>query len=407
MELDMERLENIFSQQPDSDNWEQLIQCLDNWPDYPSLSAAVDYAQAQLTNWPDYLRTPPNRYWQAILDGAPLPGWWKLIRHIEWGGEDNIIDQFPIEGLENITSIKLETNICLSGEELNFLARVNKLGALRWYDLIESLEELPEDEPIDEILDAAEQQLSNLPDEKRTVTTEYWQEILEGITDIPRWWKLVRHIKLAEDDNFIDPFPRSILENLTSLDVGARRFIVPEELDVIAELTQLKSLNLSYQEFLGDLQPLTNLTKLVSLELIGCLNLIDLSGLSELVNLEKLDLSSCNQLSNLKPLTALKSLVWLKIEECEAVADLTPLSEITTLKFFNLSNCKSITDISPLAGLNQLKFLDLIGCDSLTDLTPLSNLTNLNELHLGGDSIDNLSTVATLIELESIYLDSL
>ncbi len=364
----------------------------------------MDYASSKLTNWPDYLRKPPSRQWQAILDGAPLPGWWKLIRQIELGRDDNILDPFPIEGLDNITSIKLKSDICLSGEELNFLGRVNKLGALGWYNLFESLVELSEDEPIEEILDAADRQLSNLPDEKRTIPAEYWQEIREGTTPIPHWWKLVRHIKLREDDNFIDPFPMSVLENITSLDVGYRRFLVPEEVDVIAQLTKLKSLNMSYQEFIVELQPLTNLTKLVSLKLIGCSNLSDLSGLSELTNLQKLDLSCCNQISDLDPLTALKSLAWLKIEECENLSDLTPLIQLTALKFIDLSDCKSITDISPLKKLNQLEFLDFTGCDALTDITPLGNLTNLKELHLGGDSITNLAPVATLTQLESLYI---
>jgi hypothetical protein len=187
----MERLQNILSRPPEETTWEELIECLDNWSDFASLSMAVDYAEQQLTTWSDYLRTPSRRQWKSIQDGAPLPRWWQLIRHIKLERDDNILDPFPFNGLENITSIRLEKNICLSVEELNLLARANKLSALRWYDLLESLEELTDSEPIDEILDVAEQQLSNLPDKKRTVPTDYWQEIREGATPIPRWWKLV------------------------------------------------------------------------------------------------------------------------------------------------------------------------------------------------------------------------
>jgi Leucine-rich repeat (LRR) protein len=399
----IERLQYILSQEPDSDIWEELIECLDNWQDYASLSAAVDYAEQQLADWPDYLRTPPTRQWEAIQDGAPLPRWWILVRHIKLGEDDNILDPFPVEGLENITSITLEKDICLSAEELNLLGTVSKLGALRWYNLIESLEELSEDEAIDEILDAAEQQLTNLPDEKRTVPTEYWQEIREGTTPLPRWWKLVRHIKLAEDNNFIDPFPMEYFNNLTSLDVGERRYLVPEELDVIAQFTQLQSLNLSYQEFLVYLQPLTKLTQLVSLTLIGC-SLTDLSGIGELSNLEDLDLSSCYELTNIEPLAALKSLSLLNLEECIELTDLTPLSQLTTLRYLKLSDCTSITDVSPLAGLNQLELLELIGCDALSDLMPLANLVGLTVLQLGGDSITNLPPLANLRQLESLYL---
>jgi hypothetical protein len=49
-----------------------------------------------------------------------------------------------------------------------------------WGDLIVSLEDCPADEPIDDILDSAEQQLSNLPDEERTVSEEYWARDSRG-----------------------------------------------------------------------------------------------------------------------------------------------------------------------------------------------------------------------------------
>jgi hypothetical protein len=366
----MERLQNILSQQPESDNWEELIECLDNWQDYVSLSAAVEYAEQQLSNWPDYLRTPPSHQWQAIQDGAPLPRWWKLVRHLQLGIEDNILDPFPVEGLETITSIELEEDSCLSAEELHLLARVNKLGSLRWFDLIESLEELPDDEPIDEILDAAEQQLSNLPDEKRTIPTQYWKEIREGTEPIPRWWKLVRHLKLGEDDGELSPIEAFI--NLTSLDISNSHLI---SIEPLAKLPNLTSLKLVDDLVPFDIEPLTNLTQLVSLRL-ALPELTDVNQLAELNNLEKLDLSDGFELTNIQSLASLKKLSWLSLEECRELTDLTPLSQLTALRYLNLSNCQSITNVSPLGELNQLQFLDLTGCDALTDFSPLAGLTN-------------------------------
>lgn len=372
MNQDLERLQNILSQQPELDSWEELIECLDKWPDRASLSAAVEYAQQQLTNWPDYLRTPPNRQWQAIQDGAWLPGWWRLVRHIKLGANDNILDPFPVAGLENITSIGLEEDICLSVEELNLLDRVNKLGALRWYDLIESLEELPENEPIDEILEAADRQLSNLPDEKRTVPTKYWKEIREGSEPISRWWKLVRHLKLGEDDGELSPLEAFI--NLTSLDISNSHLI---SIEPLVELTNLTSLKLVDDLVPFDIEPLTNLTQLVSLRL-ALPELTDVNQLAELKNLEKLDLSYGFELTSIQSLASLKKLSWLSLEECTELSDLTPLSELTALRYLDLSNCKSIADISPLGGLDGLQFLNVTGCDVLTDFSPLVGLTNCN-----------------------------
>jgi Leucine-rich repeat (LRR) protein len=365
----MERLQYILSQEPDSDTWEEVIECLDNWSDFDSLSAAVDYAEQQLTTWPDYLRTAPSRQWQAIQDGAPLPGWWKLIRHLKLGEDDNPLTTLPPEVLENLTSIELEDDFVLSLEEMRFLASLNKLGAVDWGDLIVSLGDCPASEPIDDILDSAQQQLSNLPDEERTVSEEYWEAIREGKISIPRWWKLVRHLELGEDDEEISPI--EAFTNLTSLDISQHIFSI----EPLAELTNLTSLVFVEDLVPFSIKPLSHLTRLVSLRLTVA-EMTNVDELALLMNLEKLDLSYGFELTNIQGLAVLTKLSWLSLEECRELKDLTPLSQLTSLKYLNLSNCTSITDVSALAQLNQLEFLDLTGCDELTDVSPLARLTN-------------------------------
>jgi len=366
----MERLRYILSQAQNSATWEELIEYLDNWSDFASLSAAVDYAQQQLTTWPDYLRIAPSRQWQAIQTGAPIPGWWKLIRHIEMGQDDNLLTLLSPEVLENITYIELQDDCVHTPEELRFLASLNKLGAVDWGDLIVSLGDCPADEPIDDILDSAQQQLSNLPDEERTVSEEYWAAIREGKISIPRWWKLVRHLELGEDDGEL--LPIEAFTNLTSLNLSNCHLV---DISPLAELSNLTSLQLVDDLVTFDIEPLTHLTKLISLRL-ALPELSDINELAELKNLEKLDLSYGFELTNIQSLAFLKKLSWLSLEECIELTDLTPLSELTALRYLDLSNCESITDLSPLAELNQLQFVDLTGCDALTDFSVLAGLTN-------------------------------
>lgn len=366
----MERLRYILSQAQNSATWEELIEYLDNWSDFASLSAAVDYAEQQLTTWQDYLRTAPSRQWQAIQAGAPIPGWWKLIRHIEMGQDDNLLTLLSPEVLENLTYIELQDDCVHTPEELRFLASLNKLGAVDWGDLIVSLGDCPADEPIDDILDSAQQQLSDLPDEERTVSEEYWAAIREGKISIPRWWKLVRHLELGEVDGEL--LPIEAFTNLTSLDLSNCHLI---DISPLAELSNLTSLQLVDDLVTFDIAPLTHLTKLISLRL-ALPELSDINELSELKNLEKLDLSYGFELTNIQSLAFLKKLSWLSLEECTELTDLTPLSELTALRYLDLSNCESITDVSPLAELNQLQFVDLTGCDALTDFSVLAGLTN-------------------------------
>ncbi|MBD2199072.1 MULTISPECIES: leucine-rich repeat domain-containing protein [Calothrix] len=386
----MEQLQNLLSQEPTKETWEQLIEFLDNWSDEASLSTALDYAEQQLDEWPDYLRAAPSQQWTAIQNGASLPPWWKLVRHIEIGEDDNILEPFPVEALQNITSIKL-VNCDLLPEDLYLLARLNKLGTLDWYDLIDSLDEWPEDEQISEILDYAEEQLADWSDEDREAPQENWKAIREG-APIPRWWRLVRHLELGEYDNS-ELSPIEAFINLTSLEFNG---INLGSLEILTELTKLTSLKLVDDLIPFSIEPLSKLTQLRYLRLTLA-ELTDLDGLDELKNLEYLDLSDNNGLTNIDSLAVLNKLTWLSLEDCEELNDLTPLSTLTKLKTLDLSNCKSLTDISSLAGLNQLESLYLKGCDALTDISPLANLHALRKLDISDcDAITDLSPLESL-----------
>jgi Leucine-rich repeat (LRR) protein len=367
----MEILQNILYREPDEKNWIELISSLENWQENSSLSEAIEYAERQLIKWPNYLRTAPSQSWKASQTGTTLPSWWKLVRHIELDEDDNIQAPFPAEGLKNITSIQLQENCCFSAQELNLLADLNKLGVVGWYDLIASLEEWPEDKPMDKLLNAAEKQLSHLPDEERTITPGYWQTV-RAKTSLPRWWKLVRHLKLAKDDRELSPF--EAFTNLTSLDISYSRLI---SIELLAKLTNLTSLKLVDELVPFNIEPLGKLTNLISLKL-ALPHLTNIDVLASLINLERLNLSYRLELSNFGVLATLKKLRWLSLEECAVLTDLTPLRQLASLRYLNLSNCKSITDISPLAGLNQLQLLDISGCEALNDLSPLAGLRNCN-----------------------------
>jgi Leucine-rich repeat (LRR) protein len=146
-------------------------------------------------------------------------------------------------------------------------------------DLIVSLEDFPADKPIDDILDSAQQQLSNLPDEERTVSEEYWAAIREGEISIPRWWKLVRHLELGEYDGEL--LPIEAFTNLTSLDLSNCHLM---DLAPLAELSNLTSLKLVDNLVPFDIEPLTHLTQLISLRLA----LPELSHITELAELKNL-----------------------------------------------------------------------------------------------------------------------
>jgi hypothetical protein len=98
--------------------------------DYASLSAAVDYAEQQLTTGQTICELPQagNGKLSRTVRRYPVGGNWFDI--LKWG-RMIILTLLSPEVLENLTSIELEDDFVLSPEELRFLASLNKLGAVR------------------------------------------------------------------------------------------------------------------------------------------------------------------------------------------------------------------------------------------------------------------------------------
>jgi internalin A len=364
----MEELQKILSQEESEEAWNQLIDYLDTWTDSDLWSTAIDYAQKQLKNWSDEQRKVPRKHWKAIQSNAHIPAWWPIVRHLDIEEDDNLLQPFIRQILDNITSIEL-INCNLAAAELSLLAELNKLGCLNWFDLIDSLDEWPEDEPIEEILASAEAQIKDWTDKSRKASRSDWISIRKGNL-IPRWWKLVRYLKLEEDDHEIKPL--EAFTYLTILDASNATFVSIEDL---AQLTNL--LHLSFVEDLVSfgIEPISVLTNLTYLRL-AIIELEDLYGLRNLQNLEFLDLSYNTDLIEIEDVAFLEKLDYLILDNCTQLTDITPLSELTQIRKLSLKDCTSLTDLSPLAGLYQLEYLNLEGCESLTDISSLSSLTN-------------------------------
>jgi internalin A len=110
---------------------------------------------------------------------------------------------------------------------------------------------------------------------------------------------------------------------------------------------------------------LETLTKLTILNLSNCPFLEDLSPLGGLTQLKELDLSF-DQFGTLF--------------DYSQVHDLTPLAALKQLTSLNLAGCEQVNDLSPLVGLKQLASLNLSKCPSITDLSVLGKLDSLKEL---------------------------
>ena len=154
------------------------------------------------------------------------------------------------------------------------------------------------------------------------------------------------------------------------------------DLAALSELSNLRSLNLSFNDQLRSLEGFPRLTRLKSLNIGSVDNLTDLSGLPDLPALQTLNLSSSRNLQNLSALSKLTALKTLDLSYNGSLKDLKNLPSIPTLETIDLSYCDSFSDLESLPELPRLKILRLYN----TAVTPTALETF--QKSRGGISID-------------------
>lgn len=197
-----------------------------------------------------------------------------------------------------------------------------------------------------------------------------------------------------------------------------------DSLSVLADLTKLKSLDLTGSRFpADDLTILAGLPALTSLNLSDC-SISTISALAGANNLTQLDLSS-NTVRNLEALSAMTNLVELSLQH-NAVNDLSQLSSLVNLRTLDLSfnavtslsplsSCTALTtlnasnnQISSVSGVTNLPGLTTLNLEknSLTDISVLASCTGLKDLNIGSNAVTDISSLASLTKLEKFNFSS-
>ena len=179
-------------------------------------------------------------------------------------------------------------------------------------------------------------------------------------------------------------------------------------LSFLTSFTQLKSLNISSNNSIGDLTALSQLTALEELN-ITYTGASDYSPLSTLVNLKKLFMvnSLYNNELDVADLTNLTALTDLDISGFKTIKNLDSLSIFTQLKALYIAQIDTAA-INFLTDLTQLNILDVSGNRRLGDITPLENLVNLTELDLSlSTNLDNIMSLSKLTLLTKLNISSL
>lgn len=234
-------------------------------------------------------------------------------------------------------------------------------------------------------------------------------------------WPLESTRLFCVDDAVTDLGPLASLRKLefVSLTVQAK------DLSALASLRNLLELELFTCGRVRDITPLAKLENLrvLSLERTG---VKDVGALNGLTQLESLNLAHTS-VQDLRPLEALSKLHTLYLGHNFRLRDLTPLSSLKALRKLDLEGARSATkDLSalkalgkledlglrrsqptslvPISGLRSLRTLDL-SVSRLGDLAPVAKLaSSLEQLSLGGASVEGLAHLARLKKLTFLDL---
>ncbi len=150
-------------------------------------------------------------------------------------------------------------------------------------------------------------------------------------------------------------------------------------LDIFAENTELRLLDIRIGNPVQDISALQHMGKLETLSLTSS-ELADISPIGSLGSLKSLDLS------------------------CGSISDISVLADCKSLKRLSLIDCKQVTDISPLLELNALEEI-LICNTAISDFTPLLSIESLKKVVASDGQID--SSILAKLEAKNITVELL
>lgn len=186
---------------------------------------------------------------------------------------------------------------------------------------------------------------------------------------------------------------------ITSLSLPGCKQLSDFGFEQISKMKRLTALDVSQIDICEDaLRSISSLrATLECLSLEHCFKISNLENVAKLSALTSLDLSENYRISNLEPISQLTHLSFLNLKNCTKVGDesLPHVAKLPALKILILENCDEVTD----EGLYRLSFsrslneLSLSGCSQITDdgLEFLLKLTSLKLLHL--ENIERKFTV--------------
>lgn len=168
---------------------------------------------------------------------------------------------------------------------------------------------------------------------------------------------------------------------------------------VLKKMASIDSLNLSGNQFVLDLEPLSALKDLKQLD-ISDTKISDLSPLRYARNLKKINASN-TQISDISSLQYFSGLTDLNLAQTP-ISDISVIGRLTMLKCLNLSSTQP-TDFKPLKEIKALQNINLSNT-SFDDPTLLSSNILLQKVDLSRTLVDHLFVFQSLPKITALNL---
>ena len=204
-------------------------------------------------------------------------------------------------------------------------------------------------------------------------------------------------LNVSGDENITNLEPLSELSELRSLDCSGTKV---SDINPIRNLNKIKELNISET----DVADISNLkyANIVQNFKADNTKINDISVVSFFKDLNSLSLANTN-IDNITPVSKCVNLTTLNISGTQ-VTDLSPLTNLLKLYDLDIANTL-VTNISPLQGLVNLHFLNIEGT-KITDMSPLKSLDRLNEINFSNTQVSDLMPLNNMSRLSKVYCDN-
>lgn len=220
--------------------------------------------------------------------------------------------------------------------------------------------------------------------------------------ELQNWWAELSFgwINIFKEYVEFDSVDNQVLlkiASIDSIDISGNQFIL--NIEPLTALRNLKSINLNNTK-ISDLSPLRYSRDLKILNASSSV-IADITPLQYFETLSHLDLSN-SEVESIATLSRLKELQHLDLSDTK-IADFDPLAALSNLETVNISNT-SFSKTEVLSANTSLKNIDL-SRTSISTLTSFSSLSEISELNLSETEVESIAELDSHPNLQVLIIN--